>query len=238
MDCEIIDIHSHIVPNFDDGATSIEESLEMLKLYASQGVTDIFCTSHSGYSLADCKEYMRQFNELCTKCKEQNININLHAGSEILVGGEYVEDVLYGIEIGAFPKLGNSNCMLVEFYPDVTPREATIIVDKFIEKGYKPIIAHVERYPNLTETLVARLIKKCALVQVNVFSFMQDTNIQRQTKARNLLKNQSIHFIGSDAHGLFHRPPMLQSGVEYIVNNAEPLYAQEILSGNAKKYLL
>ena len=58
---EIVDLHMHVVPGIDDGSRSIEESLQMLKCAAEQGVTDVFCTSHNGYCQDDGERYLASF---------------------------------------------------------------------------------------------------------------------------------------------------------------------------------
>ena len=106
------------------------------------------------------------------------------------------------------------------------------------EHGYKPIIAHMERNYNITDMMVGVLIKCGALIQVNTFSFQEDPREDVRKRAQTLLQNRHVHFIGSDAHRIDHRPPIIESGVEYIINNASPEYAEQILCGNAKCLLM
>ena len=238
MDYSVIDIHMHVVPNYDDGATSLDESIAMLKIAESQGVTDVFCTSHNGYTMEDGEWYKRQFALLKDRLLQEEVKVNLHQGCEILTAGECVDDVLYGIDVGAFSTLAGTKYVLIELYTDTMPSEATQIVKKVIDKGYKPIIAHMERNYNISETMVGLLIQMGALVQVNAFGFVSESSGVLKARARALLQKRYVHFIGSDAHRLNHRPPNVKSGVEYIIANADEKYAQEILNGNAKKLLL
>ena len=81
--------------------------------------------------------------------------------------------------------------------------------------------------------MVSVLIQSGALIQVNTFSFAEkDSQIQK--RACELLTNQYIHFIGSDAHRLDHRPPKIASCVHYILADTDKEYAQKILNSNAK----
>ena len=116
MDYSVIDIHMHVVPNYDDGATNLDESIAMLKMAEEQGVTDVFCTSHNGYTLEDVESYKRHFALLKDRLFQENVNVNLHQGCEILTAGECVDDVLYGVDVGAFPTLGGTKYVLIEFY--------------------------------------------------------------------------------------------------------------------------
>lgn len=229
----ILDLHMHVVPGIDDGARSIEEAIEMLRISAQQGITDIFCTSHNGYSLEDGERYTEQLAILRDEAKSVGINIQLHRGCEILCAGEYIDDIIYGLNIGAFATLGNSKYVLTEFYSDARPSEALTIIAALTGNGYKPIIAHMERNYNITGIMVNTLIMSGALIQVNAYSFVEEKDEQTKMRARELLKNKYVHFIGSDAHRIDHRPPMMSSGMQYIIENTDNKYAAKILAGSS-----
>ena len=231
----IVDLHMHVVPSIDDGSRSIEESLQMLKCAAEQGVTDVFCTSHNGYCQDDGERYLASFLRLKDAVTEAKINVRIHKGCEILCAGEYIYDIIYGLDIGAFSTLGNSNHVLAELYPDAKPSEALTIVKALTEHGYKPIIAHMERNYNITSLMVRLLIQSGAMIQVNAFSFVDEADGEIRERARALLRNKYVHFVGSDAHRIDHRPPNMLGGIQYILDNVDEKYATEILRGNAKQ---
>ena len=232
---EIVDLHMHVVPGIDDGSRSIEESLQMLKLAAEQGVTDVFCTSHNGYCQEDGERYLAAFLRLQDAVNQAKINVQIHKGCEILCAGEYIDDIIYGLDIEAFSTLGNSKYVLAELYSDTKPSEALAIIKKFTDNGYKPIIAHMERNYNITNLMVRLLIQSGALIQVNVFSFVDEADDEIRERARELLRNKYVHFIGSDAHCIDHRPPKISGGIQYILDNVDEEYAAKILRENAKQ---
>lgn len=232
---KIVDIHMHVVPGYDDGSESIEESLEMLRLAESQGVTDVFCTSHNGYSKEDGDQYRASFARLEKAVSEEKINIRLHKGCEVRCAAEYMDDIVYGLDNGVFETLGNSKYVLTELYPDAKPSEALTIIKALTEHGYKPIIAHMERNYNITGVMVRVLIQSGAFIQVNAYSFVDDTNTEIHERARELLRNKYVHFIGSDAHRIDYRPPKVDEGIQYILDNVDEKYAKEILYENAKQ---
>jgi protein-tyrosine phosphatase len=232
----VVDLHMHVVPGVDDGARSIAESLEMLKLAEQQGVTEVFCTSHNGYSFEDGEAYQHSFSLLNQAASGVGIQIKLHKGCEVLCASEYMEDIIYGLDEGVFSTLANTKYVLAELYPDTKPSEALQIIKILQKHRYKPIIAHMERNYNITGMMVGVLIQSGALIQVNVGSFAEE-NSQFKKRACELLENQYIHFIGSDSHRLDHRPPEIESGVLYILKNTEQEYALKILNGNAKQLL-
>ena len=230
--CKIVDLHMHVVPGYDDGAETIEESLEMLRLAELQGVTDVFCTSHNGYNKEDGEQYRASFDLLEKAAKDANINIRLQKGCEIRCADEYMDDIIYGLDNGIFATLGNSKYVLAELYPDAKPSEALNIIKTLTKHGYKPIIAHMERNYNITGVMVNLLIQSGALIQVNAHSFVEETDTDIRDRARELLCNQYIHFIGSDAHRMDYRPPRIVVGVQYILENSNAEYAAQIINGN------
>lgn len=233
----IVDLHMHIVPGVDDGPRSISESLEMLKFAKSQGVSDVFCTSHNGYCEEDGIDYMNAFEKLKREVESINIGIRLHKGCEVLCAGEYINDIVYGLDIGAFSTLGNTKYVLTELYPDAKPSEALFIIDTLKKSGYKPIIAHMERNYNITGIMVGTLVQSGALIQINLNSLVE-TDTETRERARQLLARQYVHFVGSDSHRIDHRPPELALGAKYILENTDTEYARSILSGNAEKLIL
>lgn len=151
MKRSITDIHMHIIPGVDDGAIDFKMSLEMIEEAYKQGVRNIFCTSHNVYEKEDIERYKSKFFMLKKMSESLYHDLNLFMGCELLCAGEYMEDILYGLEVGVFLPLGDSKFVLIELYPDATPQEAELIVESMIGAGWKPILAHAERYPALFE---------------------------------------------------------------------------------------
>jgi len=230
---QIVDLHMHVVPGIDDGSGSIEESLELLKLSAKQGVTDVFCTSHSGCITESAEQYFKNLKALKDEVVSAGINIRLHKGCEVLCSGKMLDKVLNCLKLGIFSTLAESRYVLTELYPDIELSEALFIIDEFKKNGYIPIIAHIERVSSLERTAVAALIQNGALVQVNVQSLVNEGNSLIKERSRQLLVDRHIHFIGSDGHQINYRSPDFVSGVNYILKNTDINYATEILSENA-----
>ena len=227
----------HVVPDVDDGSRNVYESLDMLELAEKQGITDIFCTSHNGYSVEDGEEYTKDFQLLQQAVEEADIDIKLHKGCEVLCAGQYMEDIIYGLNEGIFPTLGNTKYVLTELYPDAKPSEALQIIKALTEYGYHPIIAHMERNFNITGAMVSVLIQNGALIQINAISFHNEADEQYQQRAKELLANRYVHFIGSDAHRINHRAAKIDTGIQYVLHNTEEEYAKDILYRNAQKFL-
>lgn len=233
----IVDLHMHIVPDLDDGSRTAGESLKMLVLAEQQGVTDVFCTTHNGYTREDGEQYDESFEDLRDAAMDAGIKIRLHKGCEVLCAAEYMDDIIYGLDEGIFATLGETKYVLAELYRDAKPSEALKIIKALQAHGYHPIIAHMERNFNITGPMVGTLIQSGALIQVNAFSFVDETDEPFKRNACELLRNKYIHFIGSDAHRIDHRSPKVDTGVKYILENTDGEYALDILYGNAERLL-
>ena len=235
---KITDLHMHVVPGVDDGSFDMRMSLVMLEIAYEQGVRDVFCTSHNVYSEEEITRYKSQFMMLQMMAKSRLPDLKLHMGCELLCAGEYIDDILYGLEIGVFLPLGNSKCVLTELYPDVTPEEAKVVVEALVAAGWKPIIAHTERYPALFEDgTLQELINLGAKIQVNLYSLVEENKDDIKKRARYLIDNRLAHFIGSDAHRINYRSPKYESGVRYIDEHCGKEYLEAVCYKNAESLI-
>ena len=235
---KITDLHMHVVPGVDDGSFDMRMSLDMLELAYEQGVRDIFCTSHNVYSEEEITKYKSQFMMLQMMARARFADLNLHMGCELLCAGEYIDDILYGLEIGVFLPLGNSKSVLTELYPDVTPKEAKAVVKAMVAAGWKPILAHAERYPALFDgTTLRELADIGAKIQINLYSLVEETNDDIRERARHLADNCWAHFVGSDAHRINYRSPKYESGVRYIEEHCGNAYLEEVCYKNADSFI-
>lgn len=244
----IVDCHSHFMPEVDDGSTSMEMSVEMLKLAEKEGVTDLFLTSHGDYVCEEIEEYHKKFELLKEEAKKKGISINLYEGCEVFCelttwdfeGDEDdIEVVLYGLDNGLYPTYNGTKFVLTEFDIGIQPADALYMVKRIQSGGYTPVLAHVERYPFLIQKhFVDDLVREGCLVQINAYSLTEEKTDIFKKNARYLLGRKLVHFLGSDAHRSDHRPPRMNSGVQYVWKNCDEEYAKDIIYRNAEKYLI
>ena len=140
----MIDIHCHVLPEVDDGAKNIEQSLEMLRIAAKDGITDIIATPHFHYRRghASPEEIRRKVQELNAASRKDGVNITVYPGNELY----YTHELLEKVKAGEALTLADSDYVLLEFSPDVEKSKLQRAVYKFLGEGYYPIIAHMERY--------------------------------------------------------------------------------------------
>lgn len=237
---KIIDIHSHILFGIDDGADTIAESIEMLKMAEKQGIKNVFCTSH--HWQAGLSDYEHNFALLKEKAISEGVDINLHMGMEILCEDDvYFPETIRDIKNGKIKTLNDTDYILGELSPFMSPQDILDCVNSVIEQiGKKVILAHVERYRVLhnEDDVLKQLKTRGCLFQINAYSLAEEKSDRIRTFARDLLSKQLVDFIGSDAHRVNHRPPELLTGVDYIYENCDAEYADAVCFKNAERMLL
>jgi protein-tyrosine phosphatase len=141
----LIDLHSHIAWGYDDGAVDAAESLAMARLYAEHGVATVAATPHVTFGWAspptDLDERCAQ---LVAQWRSEGIELELVPAAEIYLVGDTAER-LAGRRDGCRP-LGQSRYVLVEFNLGNSPAEAIRPLGDLLDGGWRPVLAHAERY--------------------------------------------------------------------------------------------
>jgi protein-tyrosine phosphatase len=227
----MIDVHTHIMPNVDDGAKSLEESLKLLNGLSQTGVTHVFLTPHvakkRGYF--ETKEtFTDHFNALCDAAKA--IPIKLLLGSEVDESDDLI-DVL-----STAHTMNESNFVLIDF--GMRKCDIEDVVYECQIKGYKVIVAHPERYFYTSMDVLRRLKKQGAYFQVSAPHLIKLGHKDAQKKAKQLLNENLIDFIGSD----IHRDGIVMNAMEKAYKVIEKKKGQAVADAlcylNAKKYLV
>lgn len=236
----ITDLHSHILFGIDDGADTIEESIEMLRTAEKQGVRNLFCTSHHWQSAP--ADYEQNFALLKERVKSECINIKLYTGMEILCEDDrYFPETLRDIKNGTVRTLNNTEYVLLEMSPFMDAEDIYDCVNTVFEQtGKRAVLAHIERYRVLCgeDKIIAQLKELGCLFQINAYSLVKEKHDGIRNFARKLLSEKLVDFIGSDAHRPDHRPPELKSGVEYIYENCDKDYADAVCYKNAERLII
>lgn len=196
----MIDMHSHILPNIDDGARSIEETFQLLQEAKEVGFEAIVSTSHymEGYYETDTPEREVWINAIYDKLQEKNINMKLYLGNEIYLS----ENIIELLEKGKASTINDTSYVLFEMPLNVEPLNLYDVVYKMLQYKLVPILAHPERYTFVGEDpeLIYDLIQKGVLMQANYASIIGYYGSKVQMIAKKLLENNMIHFLGSDVH--------------------------------------
>ena len=214
----MIDFHSHILPGIDDGSRNVKMSLGMIDTLSLQGVHTICATSHF-YVTQRTPEHFLERRQEAYELLEPVLPKN---SPRILLGAE----VLYypGIsKLEALPELclEGTDVLLLEM-PFTEWQEYWIreVCDLALSREFTIVLAHIERYYSQQPRKVwDKLLELGVLMQVNADFFLQPDTIFRfrnGSKALKLLKDGRIHLLGTDAHNLSSRPPIIAEAREVI----------------------
>lgn len=214
----MIDFHSHILPGIDDGSRNVKMSLGMIDTLARQKVDTICATPHF-YVTQRTPEHFLERRQEAYELLEPVLPKN---SPKILLGAE----VLYfpGVsKMEALPDLclEGTDVLLLEM-PFTEWQEYWIreVCDLALTRKYTIVLAHIERYYNQQPRKVwDKLLDLGVLMQVNADFFLQPDSIFRfrnGSKALKLLKEGRIHLLGTDAHNLSSRPPIIAEAREVI----------------------
>lgn len=196
----MIDFHSHIVYDVDDGLSTVEEAIQIIRKAKDIGFDNIILTPHymKGCYEVSASQVKLKIEELEKKCKEKNIDITLYQANEIYI----TEDIPKLLEKNAVSTINGSRYILVELPINFEVPNLLAIVEDLIEKGNIPIIAHPERYSYIQKQpcKVLELIKQGVLFQANYGSIIGQYGKEAKKTVKQLLKSNSIHFLGTDIH--------------------------------------
>lgn len=187
----MIDIHTHILPCVDDGSRSVEMTRSILMRHLREGVDKVICTPHQGERLHRADTLRQTFKEL--KGEVADLPVKLFLGAEIYYYGSMIDD----LRSGKLLTLAGSKYVLVEFSTRVEMVYIPDVVYELTVAGYRPIVAHMERYPYLDLDGCREVKSNGGLIQVNASLF---TKKEASAKLKKLMKNNLVDFIASDCH--------------------------------------
>jgi len=204
----LVDMHSHVLPGIDDGAKNPEESIELIKKMMALGIKKIIATPHimADYYRNTAETINDALALLKTELEKQNIDIEVEAAAE-----HYFDETFEGrITRGDLMTIGD-NYVLFEFSFINHPPNTVQVVQKLKDLGYKPILAHPERYPYLDIDQLKTLHEWGLLFQINTISLTGYYGKETKKAAENLIDNQLVDFISSDMHHLRHAEALKQA---------------------------
>ena len=223
----MIDLHAHVLPLIDDGSESLDLSLEMLREASGQGVTDMVLTPHLNkrYDLS-VNKVKSAFEDFKVKAKDNGCAVNLYLGQEIYVGRSF-EKVF---SKDNFLTMNNTPFVLLEFDYNIEFDIAETVY-RLKRQGYKPIIAHFERY-SYADISVAREVKDIGgYIQVNADSCISGLSFFGDAKIKSLFRENLVDFVASDVHSF--RKSRLKKAKENIEKKYGEQVADAVFNKNA-----
>ncbi len=188
MNYPMIDIHMYLIPGVDEGAMDRNMALGMAFLAWNQGIKQIFLTPHSSAFDQNPEMVRERYEQLKDWIALIIPGLSLYPGCEVLCDSYHMSPVLAALDSGKYPTMNATEYILAEFSMWTREDSAEKCVTTLIDAGWKPIIAHMERYQYLRENmaLVDHFRKWGCLIQVNVYSLFDETDESIKGWARRL----------------------------------------------------
>jgi len=220
----ITDIHNHILPGIDDGAATVEGSLELLEKFKNLGITKFICTPHIMNDFYPNNPKI--IAEALSKLKSRIVLNDSLKNTEITFAAEYMIDQSF-LDLMQAEKLLTlkDNMVLVEMSYFQAPINLNEILFNLQTSGYKPVLAHPERYAFYHAKDLSKyeeLKNRGCLFQLNTLSLTSHYGSNIQKIAYKLLENGMIDFIGSDTHRLQHLEKL--SNISILKKNKDKIY--------------
>jgi protein-tyrosine phosphatase len=204
----MVDLHSHVLPGFDDGAKDLGEALEMCRMAESDGIKILAATPHFRPAVYESTQddVLAAVAHLQQELEGEGISLKLVPGADIHISPE------------AFPFLGQNPRLLfggryalIEFSADFIPPSIEDFLFRMRLRGITPIVSHPERNREVQNDTKAleRMVNSGVLIQVTAMSLTGGFGDQARATAFRLVKSGLAHIIASDAHSPRHRVPVL-----------------------------
>lgn len=238
----MIDIHSHIVFDVDDGPSTIEESLALIGESYRQGVRTIVSTSHRRRELFKTSEekIYENFKQVKEAAEAKFDDLTILYGGELY----YNNALLDKLEQHKVPRMADTQFALIEFSMTTPWKEIHTALSNVIMLGITPVVAHIERYNALefNEERVKELINMGCYTQINSAHVLKprlfgDKYRVFKKRARYFLEKNLVHIVASDMHNLGPRPPYMDQARDIITRDFGDRRAFDLFEGNAKTLL-
>lgn len=225
----VFDIHSHILPEVDDGPKTWEVALEMCRMAAADGITHMVATPHANDRYKYDRNHLREL--LAQLQARVGSSLQLGLGCDFHLSFENLERAL---EQPHNYTIGDTNYLLIELSNFSVPTQITECFIRLGDRGLTPILTHPERNPILQQTpqRVVEWAEQGCLVQITASSLTGFWGERPETVARWLLARSAVHFLATDAHDTKRRVPILSEGRAVAAEIVGEEYAHALVESN------
>lgn len=231
----MIDIHTHLIPNVDDGADSIEETLRLAKAAVEEGIRHTILTPHHNrYWVTNEKNKVLKLSQKVEAAiQEAGIPLTVSPSQEIRMNEEFSEELFAG---NYLPLDKSGKYYLVEFSWREFPHFAVSYLQEMLDADIIPVIAHPERQRPFLEdpSLLKGLIEMGCISQITATSIVGGYTEEIRQAAHEMMQANLIHVIASDAHDTVTRPFNLVNALDMLEADYGTAY-KDYLIGNAEK---
>ena len=222
----IVDLHCHVLPGIDDGPATLDDTRRLLDEMVVEGIETVACTSHMfhpQFENGGVEDFERHFSRLVS-------DLSPRAVPRLCQGAENFASEAFFVALAGdrVLTLNRGRYLLVEFSPYMSLDQIGAGVTAILDRGRRPVLAHVERYPALigNETALGSLIDAGCVVQINAQSLLRGV-APRALRRRCLavLKKGLAHVVASDSHGPNSTTPSLGEAARWLARKFSPLQA-------------
>ena len=226
-----IDLHTHILPGVDDGPESTEHSVELIAKSVRQGAVGIAATPHrSPWDYHESITEMEvRLGSLRQACRDAGLDVELYLGGETFL----IPELLRPGENPDIVTLNKSRYLLFELPFNHYPPYAEEVIFELQLRGYKPVLAHAERYTHYHRDVnqIIKLLERGVLAQVNAGSLAGHHGSAARTTAEIMLEHRMAHLVASDSHSVDARPPAVAGNYARLVELVGQEAAQMLVMG-------
>ena len=231
-EAKYLDIHMHVIPFVDDGADDLEDAITMLRIAQREGIHRVIATPHSGAFDPWINEVRKNYELLKDNVVDEGIDVELMLGAEIRLDPVEVKKIMRRIKKGKYPSLNGTNVLLIEFLPSEQDfYDISKCIETIISTGYGVVIAHAERYNNLSVEQIYELCELGCLIQINFDDVIPIKGDIISEKANRMLRDRRVSFIATDAHHSYRRTPHIHDALEYLYEKYDSAYIDHIIAG-------
>lgn len=210
----MIDLHSHILPSVDDGASSLDISLDMARMAVEDGIEVMACTPHFMPGMYDntSEDIRKRVENLNHELMDRDINLALVAGADAHIR----PDFLACLRSGDILTLHDSRYVLFEPPHNVMPQRLEDLLFNISVSGYTPILTHPERLKWIEHSypVMQKLAASGVWMQITSGSLTGRFGKRPQYWAQRMLAEGLVSILATDAHNVRSRPPLLAEGQE------------------------
>ena len=227
------DIHFHALSGSDDGAKTESDMFAIVDAAYAEGTRHLCLTPHyhPGYYGHNRERSGAAFETLTRYAKEKYPDLTLAIGNEI----HYGSGCEHWLTDGECRTMNGTDYVLIDFSYGESARVIADALNRLLNTGYRPILAHAERYTDIRGDLafIDDMRQNGVLIQLDADSLLGGFGPLAKRFCRAMLKRRLVDFISSDAHDVDKRPPLMRPAYDYIVKKHGQQYADAVCRDNA-----
>lgn len=234
----MIDIHNHLLYGIDDGAEDVDVSIKMCIDAVNNKTRTIVCTPHF-YKYDQLEDFLeirdRRIERLRNILKDEDVPLKLLSGAEL-----FLSDEVFDAENLDSLTIQGTNYMLCEFpLGPFNVEKAPLWIDELIDRGYRPILAHPERYVELHRNfnIIDELLRRNVVFQVNIDSLAGKNGAKPQGMAIDMIARKIAKLIATDAHDPEFRHTRILQKLNEIPSIIDEDLLEECLEINPERIL-